>query len=209
MKNVIKQNRVKKELSYQGDVILKYDIQYPEIVESDCKAGKQTFNQYNKNIADQQIRYAQGELYKEAKEVYEYNKKNGYPVMIFELVLQTNITYNQDQYVSLYQDRYVFQGGAHGNTIRTSQNWDLQMCKQIPLHCFYPGNPYFILDILKQIIKQIKPQEEYYFEDYCCLVIQTFNPESYYMVQDGLMIYFEQYDIAPYSTGIPEFLIKQ
>ena len=51
-----------------------------------------------------------------------------------------------------------------------------------------------------------------YFEDYCKLVLDSFNPEQFYLVPRGntydLVIYFQQYDIAPYSTGIPTFQMK-
>lgn len=205
MENIIKLREIQKELTYEKEVILTYKIQYPEIIESSYSLGKEIFNSYNEQNVKEQVKYIEGELFKQAKEVYHYHKEHGYPIMIFELILETNITYNQEKFVSLYQDRYLFQGGAHGTTLRTSQNWDLQMVKQIPLYFFYQSNPYFLLDILKQINQQIETNKENYFEDYCSLVLDTFHPESYYITSSNLVIYFQQYDIAPYSSGIPQF----
>ncbi|MEM5769578.1 MAG: RsiV family protein, partial [Bacillota bacterium] len=37
--------------------------------------------------------------------------------------------------------------------------------------------------------------------------VQTWNPCSFYMVPEGLAVYFQQYDIAPYVMGIPVFVI--
>lgn len=210
--NKIINKTLKQELKYKGTTILTYKIQYPEITESPYTHGKEKFNEYNKSKAHELEQYCKEELFKEAIETYEYNIANGYPIMIYDIVTQYQITYNQNYIISLYNDQYIFTGGAHGNTIRTSQNWDLKIGKMIPLEQFYPNNPYFLLEILKQINEQIKKQIEkgtnQYFENYCQLVLETFNPQSYYLYPDHIEIFFQQYDIAPYSSGIPTFSIK-
>lgn len=210
--NKIKMNTVEKELYYQGEVIVRYKIEYPEIITSYYNEGIQIFNHENRKSALELKEYAEGELYEQAKQTYEFNKKNGYPIMVYELVRKCNITYNQNQLVSLYCDEYIFEGGAHGNTLRKSQNWDLKIAQEIPLQTFSKGNPYYLIDILKQINKQIAEQIENgvgsYFPQYCQLVLETFNLENYYLTPNGIVVFFQQYDIAPYSSGILTFLVK-
>lgn len=209
--NEIKNIELKNELKYKDTVILTYKIQYPKIVSSNCEFGISSFNDFNKNKALELEQYVNTTLFKEAKEVYDYNMQNGYPIMVFEVILEYNVTYNEGCIVGLYYDQYEFTGGAHGNTIRTSQNWDLQNGCQIPLSYFYPNNPYYIIDILKSINSQIKEQiqsgSNQYFDNYCELVLETFNLESYYLTPNAIAIYFQQYDIAPYSSGIPVFYL--
>ena len=65
-----------------------------------------------------------------------------------------------------------------------------------------------MITILKEINNQIAENKENYFQDSCNLVLETFNPKNFYLAQNGIVIYFQQYDIAPYSSGIPTFLIK-
>lgn len=210
--NKIKMNTAEKELYYQGEVIVRYRIEYPEIINSYYNEGMQIFNHENRKFALELKEYAEGELYEQAKQTYEFNKKNGYPIMVYELVRECNITYNQNQLVSLYCDEYIFEGRAHGNTVRKSQNWDLEFAQEILLQAFSKGNPYFLIDILKQINKQIAEQIESgvgsYFPEYCQLVLETFNLENYYLTPNGIVVFFQQYDIAPYSSGIPTFLVK-
>ncbi len=207
----IKNVELKNELKYKDTVILTYKIQYPKITSSSCEFGIDIFNKFNENKALELEQYVNTTLFKEAKDVYDYNKLNGYPIMVFEVILEYNITYNKDCIISLYYDQYEFTGGAHGNTIRTSQNWDLQNGCQIPLSYFYPNNSYYIIDILKNINSQIKEQiqsgSNQYFDNYCELVLETFNLESYYLTPNAIAIYFQQYDIAPYSSGIPVFYL--
>lgn len=204
--NEIKENIIENKLTYDNTIILTYRIKYPQIVSTKYKLGKDIFNRYNKKIVQDLKVYTEGELYSQAKEIYEYNKKHGYPVMVFEVILETKITYNEDKIISLYQDQYVFTGGAHGSTIRKTQNWNLYTARQIQLYRLY-SNPYFLLDILRKINLQIANEKENYFDNYCELVLETFNPNQYYITKKGINIFFGQYDIAPYSTGIPVFLV--
>lgn len=212
--NQIEKKTLKGELKYKNTVILTYKIEYPQMIISKYTYGKEIFNTYNRKKALELEQYIKTDLYENAKEVYEYNKANGYPIMVYEVISEYNITYNEGFIVSLYQDEYQFTGGAHGSTIRTSQNWNLKDGSKIPLSYFFPNNPYYTIDILKEINRQIKIQieegENQYFENYCELVLQTFNLDSYYiMSNETLAIYFQQYDIAPYSSGIPVFLINK
>lgn len=209
--NKIEKKEFSDELKYEGNVVLTYRIEYPEMVSSDFESGKDAFNRYNKEKALAYENYVKTQLYKNAIELYNYNSSNGYPIMVYEIVTEFEITYNEDGIVSLYIDTYEFSGGAHGNTIRSSQNWDLSIGALLPLYCFYPNNPYFILEILKGIIEQIRIEIEegtnQYFDDYCCLVLESFNPESFYLTKDSIAVFFQQYDIAPYSSGILVFNI--
>ena len=209
--NKIEKREIKDELKYKNTVVLTYKIEYAQITETEYEIGKRNFNYYNKLKALELQQYIINNLFKEAKALYDYNSSNGYPIMEYEIILEYNVTYNKDNIVSIYYDQYEFTGGAHGNTIRTSQNWNLSAGKMLPLSYFFPNNPYYVIDILREINKQIKEQIQngtnYYFDNYCELVLETFNLENYYLIEKGIAIFFQQYDIAPYSSGIPVFYI--
>ena len=90
--NKIKINTAEKELYYKGDIILRYQIEYPEMIYSDDEDKMNIFNYQNRKNALEIQEFAENELYEQAKEMYEYNKKNGYPNMIYELIKECNIT---------------------------------------------------------------------------------------------------------------------
>lgn len=204
-----------KELTYKGDVILRYKIEYPQIVNIPSNSSLH-FNEFNYKHALKLKTYAETELYQDAIKTYEFNFANGYPIMVYELVSNFTITYQKNNIISLYFDDYTFTGGAHGSTIRSSQNWNMKVDKQFLLKSLYPNDPYFILSILKDINKQIENQisngNDIYFDDYCKLVLETFNPDHFYLIPNmnsySLVVFFQQYDIAPYSSGIPTFTIS-
>ena len=204
-------NRIlQKEMKYENNVVLKYHIEYPEIVMDwqQNRNGIKKFNDYNLQMALQTQQKAENELYKEAIELYKYNKENGYPQMMYELYREYQITLNQENAVSMYIDEYIFSGGAHGTTTRTSQTWNLMLGKMVELYELYPNEPYFLLDILRKINREISENIEIYFADPYPLVVEYFNPESYYIDNGKVVIYFQQYDIAPYSSGIIEFTLE-
>lgn len=211
--NIIEKREMKDVLKYKDIVVLKYKIQYPQIIRSNYRIGRIRFNEYNKKKAMKLKNRVINELYKEAKELYEYNIAHGYPIMVFDIVLEYNITYNKGNIISLYFDEYEFTGGAHGSTIRSSQNWNMHIGKQLELSYFYPNNPYYLIDIIKEINSQIKEQIQsgtnQYFDNYCELVLENFKLENYYITTDAIVIFFQQYDIAPYSSGIPVFYLMR
>lgn len=203
----IEKRIIQNELNYKGSVIVKYQIEYPQIFSNIYDTRK--FNSINYQKALSLEKYAKENLFLESKEQYEYNVANGYPIMTYELYFQYTITYNQEPIISLYQDEYTFTGGAHGSTIRTSQNWNFEYNKQFTLNDVYSKYPYYLLYILREINKQIKERgSEIFFDNYCSLVLETFNPTQFYLTPSYVVIYFQQYDIAPYSTGIPTFQIR-
>jgi len=63
-------------------------------------------------------------------------------------------------------------------------------------------------DIIKsQIVNQIKSTPDTYFED-AVEVINEFKDEQPFYIQDGnIVVYYGQYEIAPYASGIREFKI--
>lgn len=198
---------IQHELTYKGSVIVKYEIEYPQIIGS--RFYTNSFNHYNAKKAQELEKYAKEVLFPESKIQYDYNLEHGYPIMVYELVFHTTITYNQTPIISLYQDQYTFTGGAHGSTVRTSQNWNLACNKQISLDDIYAHKPNYLLSILKQINQQIQEKgADLFFDNACCLVTETFQPNQFYLTPQSLVIYFQQYDIAPYSTGIPTFEIN-
>ncbi len=207
MLEIIKKT-LKREMKYDNTVVLTYYIEYPEVLSGFHQVAKDRFNTYNRNLALEIQEKSENELYHQAVETYKYNQENGYPNMVYEVYRIYEITLNMNNVISLYMDEYIFSGGAHGNTIRTSQNWSLLIGRMIKLYELYPQNPYFLLDILKQINRQIYEDSEVYFEQACCLMVEAFNPNSFYLTPNELVIYFQQYDIAPYSSGIREFSIK-
>ncbi len=191
----------------EDNLILEYKINYPQVVNNRCNFFK--FNSYNYKLALALQKNIEDNLLQEAQNLYEYNKSNGYPIMTYDVLQTYNITYNANNIISLYTEQYIYSGGAHGATNITGQTWNMKCSRLMSLSDFYPNNEYFILYLLKQINYEISKSSENYFDNYCTLVLETFNPNNFYITSSKtLCVFFGEYDIAPHSTGIPTFCVN-
>lgn len=198
-------------LNYKGVPVLKYTIRYPEFSSAVFRITVHEMNRYyHARAALQRQRYRQL-LYPQAARDYDYATAHDYPFRQYEAVMAHTATYNENCALSLYADNYQYTGGAHGTTVRTSDTWSLRNALRVPLTVFLaPPVPFpaFVLQAINdQIAVQIAEGTGMYFDDYENNVAQNFNPRNYYLSSGGVVIYFQQYQIAPYASGIPEFTL--
>ena len=204
----ISMHEYKKTYNYNNLEVLKLTIKYPVIRLKNPQAENLINNQICMEVRDFK-RYA-NYLYKQAIKGYHDAQTNDYPFHGYEAYMEYTVTYNENCFLSLYYDKYEFTGGAHGNTKRASNTWELCFGTLLSLSSFFwPGTDFKCL-INDEIIRQAEltqRNESIYFEDYKSLIIKNFDENSFYLSPSGITIYYQQYDIAPYSTGIVEFTI--
>mgnify|MGYP000515686223 CR=1 FL=1 len=142
---------------------------------------------------------------------FEYATANRFPVRQYEIYVDFNVTFNMNCIISLYFDRYEYTGGAHGSTVRTSDSWNIACKRPVSLTDLFPAGTdirdYYKRAIIGQIEQEAESEAMLYFEDYEKLVNRYLSLSNFYLTYEGVVIYFQQYEIAPYATGIPEFLI--
>ncbi|MEQ8175848.1 MAG: DUF3298 and DUF4163 domain-containing protein [Syntrophomonadaceae bacterium] len=198
---------ISEEMKYEGVTVLTYRIEYPEFASDTYKKTIRAINQYYKDKALALQNYFRTKLYRMAVDQYLDDIKNGFPVRVFEGLQIFKVTYDKACIISLYFDNYQYTGGAHGLTVRTSQTWNLKTGKMIKLRELYNCRGNYKSYIKNKIIEQIKENPDSYFENYEELVEQTFDVNNFYCTPQGVVVYFQQYDIAPYASGIREFLL--
>lgn len=203
--NVTK-NEIYRNLNFGDTQLLTYHILYPQFSGA-FPTVLHKLNRYYRRLAYTYRRHFETGLFKIAVESYKDSLRNGYPFNPFEADLFYEITLNQDCTISLYYDRYEFTGGAHGNTIRFSDSWYLPLCRKLVLPDLFLTTRHFARNLSQIIISEIEKNPESYFPDPNKTVIEAFDPRNFYLSPKYLNIYFNQYDIAPYSSGIPLFSI--
>ncbi len=210
-KIIVKENIIQKDMYYKEQLVMSYTIKYPEFISSKFQIFLKELNLYYKSKALIYENYDLMNLYRLAIEEYEYSVANGFPIRQYEIFMDYNITYNQNCVLSLYFDKYEYTGGAHGNTTRTADTWDLQNGKEMELYELFTeidnNQEYIFEKIYEQIANETKEGSNQYFEDYRQLVPENFNKDNFYLVEEGVVIYFPLYAIAPYVSGITTFLI--
>lgn len=205
-------NTIQEHLEYQQIPVLNYTYSTPIFSSFQYQNSVSMVNQYYTKHAQNFLWRINHELLPAAISDYQNSLKTGYPFHPYDVTHTYKITYNENGLLSLYCDLYEFTGGAHGNTNRESQTWCIAHGQLLTLKDFFPDDPHYISNIQNEIIRQInariKAGNNIYFNNYAELVKQTFTPKNFYLTARGIVIYFQQYDIAPYASGMPSFLIS-
>lgn len=208
---VITMCQIKHSDWYNHQIMLTLSITYPQ---AELCCNRLAEHKINRQIQAQVKRfcsYACNSLSHQAIASHLYAQKNGFPFHPYEAVLQYEIPYNQNCHLSLYRDQYEFTGGAHGNTIRSSSTWNLADGTPVSLSSLFPCEKdyrrFLIGQIQQQADRHMQQDSGVYFEDYRTLIENNFQENHFYLTPDGLAVYYQQYEIAPYSTGIVVFTI--
>ena len=90
---MIKINTSEKELYYKRNIIMRYKIEYPEIIESYYKEGMKVFNHESRKQALELKELAEQEIYSKIKDTYK-NK-------VYELIRECNVIYNYNQLIAV------------------------------------------------------------------------------------------------------------
>lgn len=208
-RNVLMVNRrvIQGEMHYNDEVLLTYRIEYPEFINYACGEAVMIFNNCQKEKALAYQRHCEMILYPMAVEDYRNSIVSDFPVHTYEALVVYKVTYNKSCVVSLYYDIYEYTGGAHGSTLRCADTCNLESGSRIDLNQLILCPPDYKTYLLSQITEQIGRDSSIYFENYANLALTNFNEDSFYCTQEGIVFFYQQYDIAPYSSGIREFLI--
>ena len=203
----VQQEQIKRKLSYRGQLMVTCTIGYPVFQSTSGGRVLSRINRFYRRKAIAFFHECKADLLPAAVRQYENDLNRGYAFSPYEGMLLTAITYNDTGTLSLYSDHYTFTGGAHGNTIRNSDTWDLEKGRRLLLGDIFPGGRKTLLHLIEsRIAWQLKSNQMRYFDDYQQSVDKTFNPDQFFLTQEGLILYFQQYDISPYASGIPEFV---
>lgn len=202
---------LEQDLKYKDVPVLHYRIEYPRFSQPDHQHRLNTINEWYRAQAENLQREYETELYWDAAATYDNSVDNDFPFHNYDAITEFAVTYNDEGVLSLYSEDYIYSGGAHGSTRRHSETWNTKTGQRIHLYQFAGDPAEFRAEILEHVRKQIERQRESgergYFDDYARLISEHFNPENFYLTPEGLVIYYQQYDIAPYASGIPEFTI--
>lgn len=222
-------------MHHRGIPVFTYEIHYP-FFSTDCStAAADDINAYYNRTAQALEIYCRSILYPQAVDAARYipavppaphsshsatpdqtttfPENPTAPFNPYELLATYKITYNSGCITSLYLEQYTFMGGAHGATLRSSDTWEFSTGARLHLANFFPFTENFPENILQNIKQQISERltlaPSTYFDNYSELLRENFNPQNFYLRPGGIIIYYQQYDIAPYASGIPEFFIHR
>lgn len=135
----------------------------------------------------------------------EYYKDKPTPFMSYQLYSRYKVT-NKANIISFFIDYYQFTGGAHGITTRVAYNIDENTGQELKLVDLFNKDVKYKEIINKEINQQIAKNPDRYFQGPEGFK-GVMDNEKFYIKNNSIVIYFGLYEIAPYASGISEFLI--
>jgi len=191
-----------------SDIVIKEDY---EALEVDLTipviqglADKKIEEKMNQTIQDDILNFKY-RIQTESEEYLQEAKKEGGEIKKYIATAYYIVHYQTDDLLSLSVFYYCYTGGAHGCTVQEAYNLNLVNGERITLPDILKGKKDYLKIINQEIKRQIQLNLEAYFDD---AVFHSISQEQpFYLIEDGIVIYFGLYEIAPYSSGIRYFKI--
>jgi len=197
------------KLTHDGREVVEYSIETPRVSGAVNMSAELAFNRYYTLQAQSLITYNTGALLRSAVMTMDGNERDGGLFSPFVFRLTCHDGYVGDRYVSVFFDRYESKGGAHGATTRSSDTWDFDRAGKAGLaDLFTPGSDY-----MRPLMAGIRARAEEmgrggtvdFYDGLDKNLTDYFDAQNFYLSKIGIVIYYQEYTIAPYAAGILEF----
>lgn len=121
-------------------------------------------------------------------------------------VFQTSwdVKYNKNDFLSLVEERYVYMGGAHGETAWLPRNIDVAASKEIKLADLFADSGY-VNTLNRLITEQVEENKDEYADLWEKPEIKDSNQTDFYIEDGSLVIFYQPYDLSYYARGFVEF----
>ena len=137
----------------------------------------------------------------------EFNKANGLDIKQYILNINNTIHYNENDILSMTLEVYTYMGGAHGSTMDIPLNFDVKTGNRGVLEDFLGNNENYNKIILDNIKNAVDKNPDLYFKDIVDKYKTLPYNQKFYLTKDSVVIFFDEYEIAPYAAGRVEFVI--
>lgn len=149
---------------------------------------------------------AKEEFEKDANELNAEKKKQGHDIRESQFKYGFHVK-NTENILSIVIEKYTYLGGANGITENEYYNIDRLANRNLEIKDIFKENSNYKEIINNEIKRQIAKDKDKYFsgDDGFKTITDT---QQFYVNDGNLVIAFPKYEIAPGSSGIPQFKIS-
>ena len=120
--------------------------------------------------------------------------------------LRQSVKYNENNFISIVSEIYQYTGGAHGASTWSARNIDVLTGNEILLGDLFADDNY--KSVLDRIIEEeVVDNPDEYGSLWEKPQIKESNQNDFYLNDDGLVIFYQPYDLSYYARGFVEFTI--
>lgn len=200
-----------REWTADGITILVASVSVPQPVSAKDNVCRR-IRRYYRLLCRTYLRYCEKMLLPQAVSAYRAALSSSTPLPLFRAELDYRVTYHASGLLSLYTESRESALSGRPLITRRSDTWDLRSGYPIPLSDFFPPHSPWKKQLLSHAAAEIEKQERAgtarYHEGWLKLLRRHFNPENYYLTEDGLVFFFPMFSIAPSAEGIPAFFLS-
>lgn len=131
------------------------------------------------------------------------------PGMKYDFFVNYEVKYNKNGRISIVMTYYFYTGGIHGYGYKEAYNYDLVEGKELSLQDLFIKDVNAYNLVKEEVTKQMLKEEEFIYFDSINTVNNYTEPFNFYFNEEGVVIWFGEYEVASYSRGMPEFLITR
>lgn len=199
----------KQALKCEEEPVLTLTLRWPKLPEE--RAAQRRIGRYYRQVAEQWKARWEVVLYRQACAALAEAREQSRPFHPWEAMLGYTVAYNENGLLSLCLDAYEYTGGAHGMTVRCAGTWDL--CAGCPrsLGSFFPPRCHWRRLIVRKVREQwaarLAQGETLSLDGWEQSAAADFDPERFYLTDEGLTVFYPLYTLAPYAEGMPAFVI--
>lgn len=183
---------------------LDVDIVYPIF---DGFVNSDLVNTYSKDLITNSVEEAK----ESAKVIKESESDPSEENMSFVAGVRLDINYDYikgGEILSLKFNSDYFEGGAHPVSSINPITINTKTGEILKFSDLFKVNSDFKDIISGKIIEEITENEESYLEGYSKAVLDRDGDFKFYIDGDSIVVYFDEYELAPHSTGIPSFVFE-
>lgn len=192
-------------------LLMECEYQYPQLAEDEMNASFQLINQdiqkeiiqrYTKNC--DQMSYQVKDLLKLYQMETELKPPSWFPL---EAKTNYSIPFNSNNIISIVFEEFLWFGGAHPNTEQFSMTYDLCSGKLLNANDLLGNSEKEVKELIASgFSKRYEETPEIFFPEEIRKLKDLNFSYRYYLTEEGIVFYFNPYEIGPYVSGVLNYL---
>lgn len=146
-------------------------------------------------------------LYPRACAALRTARAASHPFRPWEARLSAAVTLDTPERLSLYWEASELLDGLHTATLRWGDTWALPGGKPLALGELFPAGFPWRRWVLEEAARQLRARqaagEARFWPDWEHRLARCFDPERFYLTEEGVAVFFPLYALGPHVEGLP------
>ena len=197
------------ELTLQGEPVMSCTLTWPELAGGG--RGANAINRYYRHAAGMWRSRWERELFLRACLDLAARRAVSRPFKPWQVQLETQITLQTDQLLSLWQEGTEQHGFERPVSLRRGDTWSLADGAPRTLASFFEKERRWKRQVLEQVEQQVRSrleQGETLLDPDCTRRLKgEFDSQRFYLTPEEVQVFYPMYVLGPGAEGIPVFSV--